>query len=239
MNAIEKNSFTDFLTQAATHFPHPRAIVVISAHWETQGTKILSTQKPKTIHDFGGFPPELYEIQYPALGDTELAEKIARELNLKTDMSWGLDHGTWTVLKYLYPKADIPVLQLSIDQNLTLLGHYEMGAKLRKFRDEGVLFLGSGNITHNLRRIDFSSRTLVPSWAKEFDLMIKTALEERNLKVLAEIDRQPDLWKLAHPTLEHYIPALYIYGLSTQEERVQFLFEGMELSSLSMRSFLF
>jgi 4,5-DOPA dioxygenase extradiol len=156
MNAIEKNSFTDFLNNFPKDLPKPVAILVISAHWETNGSKVLKIEMPKTIHDFGGFPAPLFQVQYPALGSFKIADRVIELAKLhavEADSSWGLDHGTWSVLKHMYPKADIPVLQLSLNQNMTFEEHLSLARELKPLRDEGVLILGSGNITHNLRRM--------------------------------------------------------------------------------------
>jgi 4,5-DOPA dioxygenase extradiol len=243
MNAVEKNSFTDFLIQASTQIPRPRAILAISAHWETRGTKVLSLERPKTIHDFSGFPEILYKIQYPAKGDLKLADTIVdlmKAHNVVTDSEWGLDHGTWSVLKHLYPDADIPVLQMSLNKNKTFAEHLAIARDLKKLRDQGVLILGSGNITHNLRLIDWSGSYRSTDWAVEFDELIKKGLLDRNEKMLLGPDEKSRaLWSTAHPTLEHYLPLLYAYGASDEEDEVKFIFEGFQMGSLSMRSVRF
>lgn len=243
MNAIEKNSYTDFLSGFSIELPKPRAILCISAHWETLGTKVLKANPPKTIHDFYGFPTELYQIQYPAAGAPEVANRIVdltRDHQVIADTEWGLDHGTWTVLKYLYPRADIPVLQLSLNRNLTLAQHLDLARELKPLRDEGVLIIGSGNITHNLRRVDWRGDGAPMDWAVEFDEMIKKALTERNnTLLLGQESKLHSLWSVAHPSLEHYLPLLYAYGASDEKEQAKFVFEGIQLGSLSMRSVQF
>lgn len=243
MNALQKNSFTDFLTTLPKEFPKPSAILCISAHWETRGSKILKLEHPKTIHDFGGFPEALYKIQYPARGSLALADQVidlAQLHHVEADSSWGLDHGTWSLLKFMYPKADIPVLQLSLNKNMTFAEHLSLASELRPLRDQGVLILGSGNLTHNLRRVVWDENAVPLDWAMEFDELIKKALIERNQSVLLGKDSMhKSLWSVAHPTLEHYLPLLYAFGASDEKEQVKFLHEGMQLGSLSMRSMIF
>ncbi len=243
MNALENNSFTKFLTTLPMNLPKPSAILSISAHWETRGSKILKLEHPKTIHDFGGFPEALYKIQYPAKGSLEIADQVidlARLHQVEADASWGLDHGTWTLLKYMYPQADIPVLQLSLNQNMNFEDHLGLASDLKPLRDQGVLILGSGNITHNLRRVVWDESATPLDWALEFDELIKKALLERNKSVLLGKEaKYKSLWSLAHPSLEHYLPLLYAFGASDEKEQVKFLHEGMQLGSLSMRTMIF
>jgi 4,5-DOPA dioxygenase extradiol len=243
MNVVEKNPFTEFLSSLSTQLPRPKSILVISAHWETQGVRVLNVEKPRTIHDFGGFPKELYQIQYAAKGAPELAERIielSTNNKIQSDSTWGLDHGAWTILKHLYPMADIPVLQLSLNSDFKFEDHLNLARELRPLRDEGVLILGSGNVTHNLRRISWDESLPASDWAVEFDQMIKDALLTRNESILLNQDAKYfGLWNMAHPSVEHYLPLIYVFGCSYGPERVKFLFEGMQLGSLSMRSFLF
>jgi len=243
MNAVQKNSFTDFLSTAAKFSPTPKAILAVSAHWETRGTKVLRLEQPKTIHDFGGFPEALYKIQYPAKGDVKLADRVVelmKQHQVEADSSWGLDHGTWSVLKYIYPKADIPVLQLSLNQNKTLGEHLELARDLKKLRDQGVLILGSGNITHNLRRVDWNENPKPVDWAVEFDELIKKALMERDEQnLIGRNEKLKNLWNTAHPTLEHYLPLLYAYGASDYSDKLNFIHEGFHMGSLSMRAVRF
>lgn len=241
MNAISKNSFTEFLSHAAADIPLPKAILVVSAHWETMGTKVTKLERPKTIHDFGGFPEPLYQIQYPAPGNVVLADRISQLISrVETDATWGLDHGTWSVLKFVYPKADIPVLQLSLNRNLNFKDHLELARELAPLRDEGVLIVGSGNVTHNLRRISWTEDAPSADWAVEFDELLKQALlnGDENF-LLGKESKFQSLWQMAHPSMEHYLPVLYAYGAGGGPENVKFIFEGMQNSSLSMRSMLF
>ena len=243
MNAVQKNSFTDFLSVFPEDLPKPKAILVVSAHWETRGTKVLKVEVPKTIHDFGGFPEALYQIQYPAHGDLALADRITKLSSLhhiEADGNWGLDHGTWSVLKHMYPLADIPVLQLSLNQNMTFSDHLALAEQLRPLRDEGVLILGSGNVTHNLRKVVWDENAKPVDWAAEFDGLVKAALINRDNQFLLGFDlKHKDLWNVAHPSLEHYLPLLYAYGASDSKDNVKFVFEGMQMGSLSMRSMIF
>lgn len=243
MNAVQKNDFTDFLGKASQFSPKPKAILAISAHWETRGTKVLKVAHPKTIHDFGGFPEALYKIQYPAPGDLKLADSIVdlmKRHQVEADSNWGLDHGTWALLKFLYPQADIPVLQLSLNQNKTLAEHLSLARDLRKLRDQGVLIMGSGNVTHNLRLVDWSDPAKPIAWAVEFDEMIKKALLERNDRaLLAQDGKLRTLWNTAHPSLEHFLPLLYAYGASDLSDSTKFIFEGFQMGSLSMRAVRF
>ena len=238
MNAVEDNEFTRFLKTAASGWEKPKAILVVSAHWETpKGSHVLSHPKPRTIHDFGGFPEALYRIQYPAPGEVKLASLVAQSSHIATDESWGLDHGAWSVLLHLYPKANIPVLQLSLDRSLSMAQHYELAHSLRELRKKGVLIIGSGNITHNLRDLDWKNSGSVMSWAQEFDEAMKEAILKRDLSVLfAQKGIEASLWRRAHPSLEHYLPLLYVLGASGESEKVQFLYEGFQMGSLSMRS---
>jgi len=240
MNAITQNAFADFLNEKGRQLIKPKAILAISAHWESLGTQILKSAHPKTIHDFGGFPSKLFEVQYQAPGDIELADKIAKLLSshhAKVTDQWGLDHGTWSVLVHLYPQANIPVLQLSLDRNLKLRDHFNLAKDLKSLRDEGVLILGSGNITHNLRAIKWNENAKPFDWAIEFDQMIKTAILKKDYQILFnENPSDGALWDQALPTLEHYIPLLYVLGASDENDQLSFPYEEIQMGSLSMRS---
>lgn len=243
MNAISDNGFTRFLRRFGEELPRPKTILAISAHWVTDGTKVEKVEKPATIHDFYGFPEELFAIQYPAPGAPAEADRI-RELiqrvDAEADDAWGLDHGTWSVLRHMYPKADIPVLQLSLNANLPLRDHYELARELQPLREQGVLIVGSGNITHNLRRLDPRPDAPPMDWAVEFDALIADALEKDDLsELLAEKPDRHALWRMAHPTLEHYLPLLYAVGARRERERLEFPYTEMQLGSLSMRAVKF
>lgn len=243
MNALANTSFTQHLTALGQTLPRPKKILMISAHWMTKGVKLAASVTPKTIYDFYGFPEPLYQIKYPAPGDPSLAENVSKELNsyqAGLDFDWGLDHGAWSVLHHMYPKADIPVMQLSLNDNfMNLKDHYQMASELKKLRDNGVLIIGSGNIVHNLREISRVTNAPVMDWAKNFDEMIKTAILNNDLRqFLGEDSAVHSLWKIAHPSIEHYLPLLYILGAAETNEKILFPYEAFENGSLSMRSVL-
>jgi len=242
MNAIDDNRWSRGFARLADLLPEPRAILSISAHWYVPGTFLTGEERPRTIHDFGGFPPELYQQQYPAPGSVELARRVARLVgegaSLRTD--WGLDHGSWTVLKHLRPGADVPVVQLSIDARLRGAAHLARGRTLAPLREEGVLILGSGNVTHNLRHAFASwqrGETATPSWAHAFDAEVARAAAEHDGKALAGL-AETDAGLTSHPTPDHYFPLLYAAGASDPRDQVKFPLEGFDMGSLSMRSVL-
>lgn len=242
MNALADNPFTQGLAQLAKDVPRPKAILVVSAHWLTAGTFITHMQQPKTIHDFYGFPQALFDIQYPAPGNPELAERISRLIEkprVQLDKTWGLDHGTWSILHHMYPAADIPVLQLSIDMAETPAFHFELGKKLRELRHEGILILGSGNIVHNLRQIRWDQPDSAHSWAVEFDEDVKRLLLSREFKPLLGDALMSTAGKLSVPTPDHYYPLLYVLGASESSDLLTFPIEGFELGSISLRSLNF
>jgi 4,5-DOPA dioxygenase extradiol len=241
MNAVEENRWARAFRGLAGLLPRPRAILAVSAHWYVPGTFATSNAHPETIHDFGGFPEALYRVQYPAPGDPALArravELVGAERASLSD-GWGLDHGTWTVLVHLRPAADVPVVQLSIDGRLPPREHLAIGRALAPLRDEGVLVLGSGNVTHNLRHAFgawSSGETATPPWAEAFDAGAARALERHDLDHLARaLDGEGG--RLAHPSPDHYLPLLYVAGAAEAGEPVRFPIEGFDMSSLSMRS---
>ena len=241
MNAIEDNIWSRSLTSFASKIPRPKYILTISAHWYVPGTFLTADEHPKTIHDFGGFPPELYQVEYPAPGDVDLAKKVIGligENRAKLSTGWGLDHGTWSILLYLFPNHDVPVVQLSIDRRLSLSDHLELGKLLKPLRDEGVLILGSGNITHNLRHAftSYSSgENETPEWAFDFDTDISHAIERRDEKFLLHALESHN-GSLSHPTPDHYIPLLFAYGASDENDKVTYPITGFDMGSLSMRS---
>lgn len=240
MNALEQNRFTETLAGLAERLPRPQAVCVVSAHWVTRGCEVLAVPKPRTIHDFYGFPAPLYQVEYPAPGAPAEAQRVARELEIRPDETWGFDHGAWSVLRHLYPQAEVPVFQVSLDQGRSLARHLELGGELAGLRDRGVLILGSGNIVHNLRRLEEEKNAPPFPWTIEFDSQVKNAIETRDLTSLAA----PEHWGkpltvLAHPTLEHYVPLLYCLGSTTEQDEVSYPYEGFEYGSLSMRMVLF
>ncbi len=236
MNAIEDNEFSRTWEKAAISLPRPNAIVVISAHWETQGTLITVMQKPRTIHDFYGFPRELFEYEYPASGAPALAERISRlvkSTDINPDLQWGLDHGAWSVLARMFPEADIPVVQLSLDRTQSLPFHYELGQQLQKLRDEGVLILGSGNMVHNLRMLVWEERTY--DWAADFDAMLKQWIMNGDHDSIIHYEKYGRTAELAVNTEEHFLPLLYVLALKQPQDMVTFFNEKMWGGSLSMR----
>jgi 4,5-DOPA dioxygenase extradiol len=240
MNAIQDNPFTRSLNVLGRDLPKPEVILCLSAHWLTDGTWITHMKSPKTIHDFGGFPEALFEIQYPAPGSPEFADKIRTQISdpsIKSDDTlWGLDHGTWAVLRHLYPKADIPVLQLSIDIQKPGDYHLKLGESLRTLRSQGVLIVGSGNIVHNLSKITWKEDAEPYDWAVEFDEWVKAKLLQKNFKALSQDYRTTSAGRLSVPTPEHYYPLLYALGASEPGESLEFPFEGIQNSSISMRT---
>lgn len=244
MNAIEDNKWSQGFRSLATLVPRPKAILCISAHWFLAGTFVTGNDRPKTIHDFGGFPDELFAMQYPAPGSVTLAERVVKLLGpsrATVRLDWGLDHGTWSVLHHLRPAADLPVVQLSIDGRMPPRGHLDLGRALAPLRDEGVLILGSGNVTHNLRYAmshAFSGDVSTPDWASKFDADIARAVTQRDGEFLAEVVAS-DHGRMSHPTLDHYLPLLYATGAADDRDRVTFPITGFDLGSLSMRSVAF
>jgi 4,5-DOPA dioxygenase extradiol len=216
----------------------------VSAHWFVPGTFTTGNAQPETIHDFGGFPKELFDVQYPAPGDPGLAKHVVAlvgEQRAKVSADWGLDHGTWSVLRRLRPSADIPVVQLAIDEGLAPAGHLALARKLAPLREEGVLVMGSGNVTHNLRHAmrSYASGDLsTPQWATAFDAEVKRAAEQHDGDSLVKAIAG-EAGRMSHPTLDHFLPLLYALGASDADDAVSFPITGFDLGSLSMRSILF
>lgn len=245
MNGIEDNEFVRELKKQGKQLEKPNAIIVVSAHWETNGTFVTAMQNPRTIHDFGGFPKELYEIQYPAPGHPELAIEISEFINptgtVHLDDKWGLDHGAWTVVKHLFPKADVPVIQLSLDYKMKPQQHYELAQQLKKLREKGVLIVGSGNIVHNLRKVDFRkiNETYGYDWAIEADSKMKKWILEGNHQNLIDFKKQGEAFNLAIPTPEHYLPLLYTLGLKDDKDNPTIFNDNPLGGSLTMTSVKF
>jgi 4,5-DOPA dioxygenase extradiol len=240
MNAIEENAFTQTLRKLNEVLPKPQTICVVSAHWVTRGSRVLTVDRPRTIHDFYGFPKPLYDVQYSAPGAPQEAKRLAFEQHLTADYDWGFDHGTWSILRHLYPEANIPVFQVSLDHGRTFAEHIALGRELRQLRDRGVLIIGSGNLVHNLHQMNWSMEHSAYPWAEEFDAKVKQAIDQRDLASL----EAPDRWGVsllasAHPTLEHYAPILYAMGSTDEHDVVSYPYEGMELGTVSMRAVLF
>ena len=236
MNAIEDNEFSKSWTGIGKSLPNPKAILCISAHWETDGTKVTAMKSPKTIHDFYGFPDDLYTKEYQAKGDTKLAGKISKLLeNVTLDHDWGLDHGTWSVLSKMFPKANIPVVQLCLDHNKTPQEHFDLSKQLLSLREEGILIIGSGNIVHNLGVLDWQD--IDYEWAIDFDLQIKNLIDKRDFQSIIDYTKINN-HQLAIPTNEHYLPLLYSLALVTPKDKIKYFNEDITLGSLSMRSFI-
>jgi 4,5-DOPA dioxygenase extradiol len=239
MNAIYNNSFTESLSNMENSLKvKPEAILVISAHWLTHDTWVNTTDRPETIYDFYGFPEELYRVKYPAPGSPEYAEEVIKLIpEVKKDKSRGLDHGAWTVLKHLFPQANIPVFQLSIDFYKPLEYHIELAKKLKPLREKGVLMIGSGNIVHNVR-LYFEKKDREPyDWASEFDEFVKEKIIKRDFKSLVNYEKHGKGAILSVPTTDHYIPVLYSLALADNQEEICFTFEEV-WSSMSMRCFI-
>lgn len=242
MNAIEENQFVAGFRDLAKTLPKPNAILCISAHWFTNGTKVTAMEMPRTIHDFGGFPQELFNVQYPAKGSPELA-KTAKELLLPTavelDEHWGLDHGAWSVIKHLYPEANVPVIQLSIDYTKSGQYHFELAQKLSALRTKGILIIGSGNIIHNLRLVDFhnfNKDNYGYDWAIEARETINNYLLNENFQPLIDFEKQGKAFQLAIPTPDHYLPLIYTLGLKGKSEELSLFNDKLLAGSLSMTS---
>lgn len=235
MNALENNSWTQHLAQLALDLPKPKGILCVSAHWMTPSTKRLHVAKPRTIHDFYGFPEALYQLQYAAPGLLLEDDTFSTK-----DEQWGFDHGSWSVLRHMFPGAHIPVSQLSLSMKLNFAEHMKVGEQLRKLREQDILVVGSGNITHNLRDLDFTPRARPRDWAVEFDDRTKVALEKRDVSwLLNEQPQHKKLWQTAHPTTEHYLPLLYVVGASDEDDKLSFPYTEIQGASLSMRTVLY
>lgn len=242
MNAIEENQFVTGFRNVAKTLPKPNAILCVSAHWFTKGTKVTAMEMPETIHDFGGFPQELFNVQYPAKGSPELAQ-ITRNLLLPTsvelDDKWGLDHGAWTVIKHLYPNADIPIIQLSIDYTKSAQYHFELAQKLQALRNKGVLIIGSGNIVHNLRLVDFANfdrDNYGYDWAIEARESLNNYLIDGNYQPLIQYEKLSTAVRMAIPSPDHYLPLIYTLGLQQKADSVSLFNDKLVAGSLSMTS---
>jgi 4,5-DOPA dioxygenase extradiol len=238
MNAIGQNQFTEAWTRIGQQTPRPRAILSISAHWYIQQTGVTITTSPRTIHDFGGFPQELYQVRYPAPGDPQLArrvQKLLAPLPVHLDESWGLDHGTWSVLVHVYPAADIPVVQLSLDASQPSEFHFRIGERLAPLRDEGILIIGSGNLVHNLRAVDWSFTVQGPyDWAARFEDQARQMIMGHEIAPLLDYSKLGRDAMLAIPTPDHYLPLLYVLGTQQKADPVSFPVEGADGGSISM-----
>jgi 4,5-DOPA dioxygenase extradiol len=241
MNAIEENEFVQGFREAAKKIPRPKAILCISAHWETKGTFVTAMQNPPTIHDFAGFPKALFDVQYPAPGSPALAEETQKAIHrtkIELDNSWGLDHGAWSVLKHMYPEADIPVIQMSLDYTRKPQFHYELARELGALRRSGVLIIGSGNMVHNLGMVawDKLKQNFAFDWAEEANEKMKSAIISSNHAPLINFQTQGKAFDLAIPTPEHFLPLLYILSLKQKDEDLNFFNDKALAGSLSMTS---
>ncbi|MGO8675124.1 MAG: 4,5-DOPA dioxygenase extradiol [Limisphaerales bacterium] len=237
MNAIEDTEFTRAWAEVARSLPKPKAVLCVSAHWETAGTRVTAMEQPKTIHDFYGFPPALFEKRYPAPGSPELAraaQGLARKLPIELDLDWGLDHGAWSVLCRMFPEADVPVVQLSLDQRMAPAAHYELGLELRGLRKKGVLILGSGNIVHNLGEMVWEDTAY--DWALAFDQRMKGLILSGDHGAIIGYSKLGRSARLAVPTAEHYLPLLYVLAAQDRSDGVGFFADKVTLGSMSMRS---
>jgi 4,5-DOPA dioxygenase extradiol len=240
MNAVQESTWSRAWSALGRQLPRPRVVLSISAHWYLSGTAATAMAHPRTIHDFGGFPRELFEVQYPAPGDVALVRRV-RELlapvPVRADLAWGLDHGTWSVLCHIFPDADVPVVQLSIDETRPPGFHYDLGKRLMPLRDEGVLILGSGNVVHNLHTYAWGRHPVEPfDWAARFERFVRDRVQQGDHGPLVDYVSLGRDAELSIPTPEHYLPLLYVLGAGTADEDVAFPAEGMDGGSISMLS---
>ncbi len=238
LNAIEDNEFSRAWAGAGQALPRPKAILCVSAHWETAGTHVTAMEQPKTIYDFYGFPSELYAQRYPAPGSPDLARLVQATVSkarVGADLTWGLDHGTWSVLRRMFPEADIPIVQLSLDRTQPPAFHYELGRELATLRNQGILIVGSGNIVHNLRQVIWQDQAQY-DWALEFDAAIKQWILARDHDSIIQYQKLGPAARLAVPTLEHFLPLLYILALQDKDESIAFFADRVTYGSISIRS---
>lgn len=241
MNAIEKNKYSEAWKAMGKKLPKPRAILCISAHWFINGTYVHGSAHPKTIHDFWGFPKELYEMKYPCRGAPELAkevQKLVKKCRVGWDLDWGLDHGTWSVMSRMFPEAKIPVFQLSLDLTKPSEYHYQLAKELAPLREMGVLIVGSGNLVHNLGRVRFDDDSPPYDWAVEFDHLVRNLILNGDHKSLIAYEKLGKAALLSVPTPDHYWPLLYALGLQDMNDAVDFFAEGIALGNVSMRSLI-
>ena len=240
MNAIEDNEYSRSWSALGEALPRPKAILSISAHWFTRGTKVNDSPTPNMIYDMYGFPDELYQLKYPAPGSPELAHRARSLIGdfVTIDNNWGIDHGTWSVLHRVFPNADIPIVQLSVNATLSLQEHYAIGQSLRPLREEGVLIFGSGNVVHNLSRVNWHMQEGTP-WAEEFDQYVNRAVVARAHEKIIDYSSVKEAASLSVPSLDHFAPLLYVLGASDADDTVETLNADCTLGSMSMTSYLF
>ena len=238
MNAIQNNEWTEAWAALGRNLPRPRAVLCVSAHWYLPATLVTAMSNPRTIHDFGGFPRELYQVQYPAPGDPELARRIQEvlaPLPVQLDNSWGLDHGTWSVLTHVFPDADVPIVQLSIDETQPAAFHFDLGRRLARLRDEGILIVASGNLVHNLHTYAWGKHMPEPyDWAIRFETVAKDLMIAGEFDPLINYERLGRDALLAIPTPDHYLPLLYVMGTARPDDTVTFPVQGVDGGSISM-----
>jgi 4,5-DOPA dioxygenase extradiol len=248
MNIILENDFTRSLVELGKRLPKPRAILVISAHWLTDGTYVTCAENPRMIYDFYGFPDALYQVSYPSPGspdDARFVAELEKGSNVRCDYSWGLDHASWAILKHIYPSADIPVIEMSLDYSpyngwnrQSLQYFYDLGKQLMSLRDRDILIIGSGNIVHNLRVVDMDNMDAKPyGWAIEFDEKVKTDLLNGNHKDLLDCQNMSHALSLSVPTLDHYLPMIFAIAMQEKDDELSFTYEGFQNRSVSMRCF--
>jgi 4,5-DOPA dioxygenase extradiol len=239
MNAITENPYRTAWRELGAQLPRPQAILCVSAHWQTATPEACGVERPRTIHDFGGFPPDLFAQQYAAPGAPELAEGVRQLLGesvLRVSTNWGLDHGAWCILQSLFPNADVPVCQLSLAHSLDPSGHLALARQLAPLRERGIMLIGSGNVVHNLRHL---GQSVVPEWARNFDDYVAQALDAGDDRALVEYAQRGPGAAMAVPSDEHYLPLLYFAGVRHQQDALHTSVRGFDLGSLSMRSSLF
>lgn len=242
MYAISDNIYKKAWVDLGKTISKPKAVLCISAHWLTKGTFVHVAEKPKTIHDFGGFPQALFDVQYPAPGSpafAQLTKETVKSVAIEEDKAWGLDHGAWSVLRNIYPLADIPVFQMSLDYSKPLQYHYNLAKELQSLRTKGVLIVGSGNIVHNLGKLKMEEKPTVFDWALEFDNLVKTQIDLNDVTPLIQLEKKAALTNLAHPTLDHYLPLIYNLGLRDVKDMHTYFNDSFDMGSISMRSVLF
>ena len=244
MNGIEDNEFSQYWKKLALEIEKPKAILCVSAHWLTKGTFVTAMEKPQTIHDFGGFPQALFDVEYPALGDPKLAEETSKLITSTTvglDHDWGMDHGTWTIVRHMYPNADIPVLQLSIDYNQNAQYHYDLSKQLSSLRKKGVLIIGSGNMVHNLGMVAWNKITenYGFDWALEMNEIFKKKIEDNDHTALIQYEKLSTSSLLAISTPDHYYPLIYSLGLKEEKDTITFFNDKPMAGSLTMTSVRF
>jgi 4,5-DOPA dioxygenase extradiol len=240
MNAVQRNAWTEGWAQLGRDIPRPRAVLCVSAHWYGPATLVTAMRAPRTIHDFGGFPRELFEVEYPAAGDPELARRVQSLLEpipVGLDQQWGLDHGTWSVLRHVFPEADVPVVQLSVDETRPATFHYDTGKRLAPLREEGVLVVGSGNLVHNLHAYAWGRHDVEPlDWALRFEARARELMRTGSHERLIDYQSLGPDAMLAAPTPDHYLPFLYVIALQSEGEHMSFPVGGFDGGSVSMLS---